>query len=259
MQEVLLSDTDDRGVTTLTLNRPERRNALDGGLVAALLAELERLQDEAVSHVVVLTGSGKSFCSGADLKWVKQVVAQGDVPNRRDARQLARLMQSLNTCAKPTLACVNGPAFGGGIGLIACCDVVVADSSAQFIFTEVQLGLIAAIVLPYLLAAIGEHNARRYLISAEPFGCEQAMAMGLVHETVPAKALNEAVEAKLSLLLRGVPGAQYATKRLIKRLRPLSPEIITETAELFAKMRASSSGQAGIEAFLSRHNAGQRK
>lgn len=258
MNDVLLSDTDDRGVTTLTLNRPTRHNALDGALVSALLAEFERLQDEPETHVVVLRGSGKTFCSGADLAWVKKVVADGEVTNRKDARQLARLMQSLSECPKPTLAYVNGPAFGGGIGLIACCDVVVANSDARFAFTEVKLGLIAAIVLPYLLSTISEHNARRYLVSAEPFSSEQAMAMGLVHEVVPPDELDEAVEVKLSLLLQGEPGAQYATKQLIKRLRPLSPEIIIKTAELFAKMRASSSGRARIEAFLNRRKVGQR-
>ncbi len=258
MNEVLVSETDGRGVKKLTLNRPKRHNALDGDLVSALLAELERLQDEPETHVVVLTGSGKTFCSGADLAWVKNVVAEGDVANRKDARQLARLLQSLNECSKPTLACVNGSAFGGGIGLIACCDVVVANSDARFAFTEVQLGLIAATVLPYLLASISEHNARRYLLSAETFSSEQAMAMGLVHEVVPADLLDEKVEAKLSLLLKGEPGAQYATKQLIKRLRPLSPEIIIKTAELFAKMRASASGQARIEAFLKRRKARQR-
>ena len=246
----LLWKTDDRGVTTLTLNHPERHNALDGHLVKALVERLEVLAEDPSVRVLVLTGIGRSFCSGVDLMWMQQVVQQGDEANRRDAREVALLMQRLNDFPRPTVAQVNGSAYGGGVGLIACCDIAVADAKALFAFTEVRLGLVAAVIAPYIVAAIGRRHARRFLLSGEQFTSNEALAMHLVHRVVATGALADAVEVQISNLLRGEQGAQTESKRLLQRLMNNDPQLLRYTADLTARVRASAAARKGIERFL---------
>ncbi|MEA2079200.1 MAG: enoyl-CoA hydratase-related protein [Pseudomonadota bacterium] len=259
MTETLLCKTDDRGVTTLSLNRPERRNAFDGHLMVALIAHLEALQQDPASRVLVLTGSGKTFCSGADLAWIETVIEEGEASNEADAAQLASMMQALYAFPKPTIARVNGAAYGGGVGLIACCDIAIASETAEFAFSEVRLGLVAAAIAPYVLAAMGSRNARRLLLSAQAFSSQQAQAMGLVFTSVADAALDEAVEEQLYHLLQGEPNAQLETKRLIQHLVDDDEGILTQTAELSARVRASAGARHRIQAFLKRHKSDRER
>ena len=252
MAQVLLSETDGRGVTTLALNRPGRHNALDGELADALLDRLELLEQDPATRVLVITGNGRSFCSGADLDWIRQVTAAGDVANREDALRLALLMQRLYGFPRPTVARVNGSAWGGGAGLIACCDIAIASGGAWFGFTEVRLGLVAAVIAPYVLRAIGARNARRFLLSGEQFSARQAQAMGLVHQAVADAELDGVLETQLQALLKGLPAAQAETKRLVQHLIEADREVLHQTAELTARVRAAAEGRRGIQAFLER-------
>ena len=257
MTASLHCNTDARGVATLTLHRPERRNALDANLMTALGKQLSALANDPATRVVVLTGSGEAFCSGADLAWIRQVVAAGATANRADARQLASLMQQLNTFPKPTLARVNGAAWGGGIGLVACCDLAIASSAATFAFREVRLGLVAAVIAPYVVAAIGARQARHFLLTGERFSSQQAMAMGLVSQVVSAAEQDSAVDMQLTRLLQGEPGAQTETKQLLQRLVYGDREFLQQTADLTARLRATAVAQQRMQAFLARHQAGQ--
>jgi methylglutaconyl-CoA hydratase len=221
-------------------------------MTEALIARLGELAEEAAIRVLVMTGNGRSFCSGADLAWVREVIARGAIANRRDARRLALLMRRLNTFPRPTLARVNGPAYGGGIGLIACCDIAIASTLASFAFTEVRLGLVAAVIAPYIQAAIGARQTRRLLLSGEAIDGEAARALGLVHRVVAGRELDAAVEAQLQALLQGEAGAQAQTKRLLQRLSAGHAPAPNRSAELTARVRASPAGRRGIEAFLGR-------
>lgn len=252
MPEVLICTSDGRGVTTLTLNRPERRNAFDAELMAALTVQLEALRQDSKTRVVVLTGRGQAFCSGADLAWIEEVIDDGNAANQADAVQLATMMQTLNAFPKPTIARVNGSAYGGGVGLIACCDMAVVVETARFAFSEVRLGLVAAVIAPYVLAAIGARNARRLLQSAQPFSSRQAQAMGLVFNVVEDVDLDEAVEKQVLYLLRGEPEAQVQTKQLLQRLVIGENETPKQTAALTARVRASVEARKRMRAFLGR-------
>lgn len=252
MQKVLLCESDGRGVTTLTLNRPQRRNAFDAELMAALIEKLMTLEHDPATRVVVLTGSGESFCSGADLAWIGKVVEEGDTSNLADAERLAAMMQALDGFPKPTVARVNGSAYGGGIGLIACCDLAIASKTAIFAFSEVRLGLVAAVIAPYVMAAMGLRNTRRLLLSAEPFSSQQAQAMGLVCKTATEAQLDQAVEQQVSYLLQGEPNAQTKTKQLLHRLAGRENEILRHTAALTASVRVSDAARERMQAFLNR-------
>ncbi len=256
MVEQLLCETDRRGVTTLTLNRPKKHNALDGRLVVELADRLAELARDQAVRVVVVTGSGASFCSGADLSWVKQVIEQGGAANRCDAQELALLMKRLNEFPKPTIARVNGAAYGGGLGLIACCDIAIADERALFAFTEVRIGFVAAIIAPYIVAAIGSRHARRYLLSGEDFNVTEALAMSLVHQVAASDKLSQAVERHLCALLQGEPHAQSESKKLVQQFVEYDLKRLAATAELTARVRASAVGRKGIERFI--HRRGRR-
>lgn len=248
--ETLISNTDSRGVATLVLNRPARRNALDGDLVQALLQQLEILADDVACRVLVLTGQGDSFCSGADLAWIQHIIDQGEAANQQDAQQLASLMYCLNVFPKPTIALVNGSAYGGGLGLIACCDMAIAASHAEFAFTEVRLGLVAAVIAPYILAAIGVPHSRRLLLSASKFDATQAESMGLVYRVAQAEQLTTILEQQLSELLKGDAKAQTKTKQLLLKLKNMDARTLEFTADLTACIRASDNAKARMRDFL---------
>ena len=201
----------------LTLDRPEIHNAFDDRLIAELTVELARLGADQAVRVVVLTGAGRSFSAGADLNWMRRTASYGDADNLADARALAKLMQTLNELPKPTVARVNGAALGGGTGLVACCDIVVASAQATFGTTEVRLGLIPAVIGPYVLAAVGPRQARRLMLTGERISAAEAARVGLVHEVVPPDQLDRAVERVVGELLQGGPDAIAAAKRLIAR------------------------------------------
>jgi len=246
------------GVVWLTLDRPEVHNAFDDRLIAELTKELEQLGSDANVRVLVLTGAGRSFSAGADLNWMRRTASYGEAENLADARALARLMQTLNELPRPTVARVNGAALGGGTGLVACCDIVVASEQAVFGTTEVRLGLIPAVIGPYVLAAIGPRHARRLLLTGERISAAEAARLGLVHEVVAAAQLDLSVERIVGELLRSGPDAIAAAKRLIRDLsgRPIEPPLIDATAQRIAALRATDEAREGVGAFLEKRAPG---
>jgi methylglutaconyl-CoA hydratase len=240
------------GVVWLTLDRPEVHNAFDDRLIAELTEELERLGADDGVRVVVLTGAGRSFSAGADLNWMRRTASYGEAENLADARALAKLMQTLHELPKPTIARVPGAALGGGTGLVACCDIVVASAQATFGTTEVRLGLIPAVIGPYVLAAIGPRQARRLMLTGERISAAEAVRLGLVHEVLPSEQLDAAIERIAGELLKSGPAALAAAKRLIRDLggRPIDLPLIDDTAKRIASLRATSEAREGVGAFL---------
>lgn len=244
----LLINTDSRGVRTLTLNRPERHNALNGELIAELITAIDACHNDTDVRVVVMTGAGTSFSSGADLEWMRASINYDEAANRHDARQLSTMLRKIHDLPKPTIARINGPAYGGGLGVIACCDIAIASSAAQFAFTEVKLGLVPAVISPYILMSIGPRQARRLFMTATQFSSSEALEMELLHHVAESDALDEAVEKNIGQLLKAGPEALKACKQLIPRLS--SDEIDEALVALIAKLRASPEGQEGLNAFL---------
>ncbi len=254
MAENLLVEHDQRGVTTLTLSRPEVRNAFDDELINALMTALQQCDRDPQVKVIVLTGAGKSFSSGADLNWMREMASYGEEENIEDALRLAELMAMLNGVRKATMARVNGHAFGGAVGLIACCDIAVGADVARFALSEVRLGLVPAVISPYVVSAIGERQARRYFLTGEAFDANQACRLGLLHEVAADDQLDSAVETIISHLLAGGPKAQLASKELVASIShhgvTASQSLQRRTAELIAQLRGSVEGQEGLSAFL---------
>jgi methylglutaconyl-CoA hydratase len=246
--------TDSRGVATLTLNRPEKHNALDGDTMRELHDALVEIQSDAAVRIVVLTGAGPSFCAGADIGHMRSMLGATEQQNVDDALLLARLLRLLDELDRPVIARVNGNVFGGGVGLVACADIAIAVDSAKFALTEVRLGLVPAAISPYVITAIGNRQSRRLFLSAAPFDAAAARDLGLVHFTSPADALDTTVEAQVDLILRGGPEALRAAKKLVRRVSPLvDRDLLTEeTARLLARLRISAEGKEGLSAFLER-------
>ncbi|MGF1607923.1 MAG: enoyl-CoA hydratase-related protein [Kiloniellales bacterium] len=259
-ESLFLCEVDGRGVARVTLNRPEVHNAFNDELIARLTVALAELEKDEAVRVVVLAATGKSFSAGADLKWMQRMAGYSEEENRDDAQRLAALINRLDRLAKPTLALVQGPAFGGGVGLVACCDIALAAEGASFCLSEVKLGLIPAVISPYVIAAMGERAARRYFLTAESFPAERAAQLGLVHAVVPAGELEAAGEAVIAALLAGGPQAQAAAKELIFAVahRPVDGAVIDDTAARIARQRASAEGREGMSAFLGKRRPAWR-
>ena len=240
------------GVATLTLNRPEVHNAFDDALIARLTRALEEAGASAAVRVVVLAGSGKSFCAGADLAHMKRAADFSEAENIADAQALARLLMVLGGLPKPTVALVHGPAYGGGVGLVSACDIAVAAERASFALTEVRLGLIPAVISPFVVRAIGESHARRFMLTGERFHAETALRIGLVHEVVPAEALQARGGEVADMLLQCSPDAHCRAKALIAAVagRPIDEALADDVARRIAAARASDDGREGIAAFL---------
>jgi methylglutaconyl-CoA hydratase len=252
MSELLTLKTDDRGVATVTLNRPEVHNAFNAELVAELSKAFDRVADDG-ARVLVLTGEGHSFSAGADLNWMRSMAEASEADNREDAGRLAAMLRKLDRLPCPSVARVNGHAFGGGVGLIACCDLAVALETAKFGLTEVRLGLAPATIAPFVIPRIGVNNARHYMLTGERIDAERAVHIGLVSDTVPNGQLDGHVEDLVKLLLAGGPRAQGHCKELIRTLSDGAQdaaEIDRRTSELIAALRVSREGQEGLSAFL---------
>ncbi len=247
----LIESRDERGVVTLTLNRPHKRNAFDAALVAALTRTLRRLDSDPDVRLVILTGAGENFCAGGDIDWMREAARATPDDNERDAMALGEMFDALATISRPTLALVQGAAFGGGVGLVACCDIAVAAKSAKFSLSEVRLGLIPAVVGPYVVRAIGARRARALFLTAEIVGADCAFHIGLVHE-VANPGLSGARDRLVEALLLGAPGAQAAAKCLVALCegRPIDEGLVRDTARLLAERRASAEGAAGMSGFL---------
>lgn len=254
MAEGFHTAIDARGVATLTLARAELHNAFDDALIAALTAEIGRLGGMSAVRTLVLAAEGKSFSAGADLNWMKRMAAYTEAENRRDAEALAELMRVLAGCPKPTIARVQGPAFGGGVGLVACCDIAVAADTATFCLSEVKLGLIPAVISPYVVRAMGERAARRYFLTAEIFDAHEALRLGLAHALAAPEALDAVVEGIVGKLLAAGPAATAECKALIARVAagPVDAAMIADTAARIARIRVSAEGREGIAAFLAK-------
>jgi methylglutaconyl-CoA hydratase len=250
----LLLEVDGRGVATLTLNRPDRHNAFDDALIAELTETLERLSGRSDVRILVLASAGRSFSAGADLDWMRRMATYSEEDNVKDATALANMLHTLDRFPKPTIAIVQGPAYGGGVGLAACCDTVIASERATFCLSEVKLGLTPATISPYVINAIGARWARRYFVTAETFSAARAQAIGLVHEVVAESALEETKEALIEALLQGAPGAQADAKDLVflAEGRPVDAVLGRETGRRIAARRASPEGREGLTAFLNK-------
>jgi methylglutaconyl-CoA hydratase len=240
------------GRATVTLNRPELHNAFDDALIGELTAALERLGQDGRVRAIVLTGAGKSFSAGGDLNWMKRMAGYSFEENLADAGKLAGLMQTLDRLPKPTIARVNGAAFGGGVGLVAACDMAVASANATFCLSEVKLGIIPAAISPYVVRAMGARAARRYWLTAERFDAAQALRIGLVHSVVAPEALDGVVDEWVSALLANGPEAIAACKDLIAAVaaRPVDEAMIADTARRITERRSSAEGREGVGAFL---------
>jgi methylglutaconyl-CoA hydratase len=239
-------------VATVALARPDVHNAFNETLIAELTRALRALDaDDSVRAVIVL-GEGRSFCAGADLNWMKTMAAYGHAENVADATALAAMLATLAGLSKPTIARVHGAAFGGGVGLVAACDIAIASLDAMFALSEAKLGLIPATISPYVIEAIGARHARRYFLSAERFTAAEAFRIGLVHDIVPADELDARITALLGALLLAGPEAQAAAKELIRAVahQPIDGRIVADTAERIALARASAEGREGVAAFL---------
>lgn len=254
MNETILVEIDG-GVGIVTLNRPERHNAFDDVLIGELTLALREVESDEDVRVVVLSSAGASFCAGADLNWMKRAAGYSQQENLRDATNLANLLRALNELRKPTVARVQGPAYGGGVGLIAACDVAIATFEALFALTEVRLGIIPAVISPYVVAAIGERKARRYMLSGERFSASEAYRLGLVHEIVRSdQELDNAIGELIDALLACGPKAQAECKDLIRSVagKPINEVLIADTAARITRLRASDEGKEGMSAFLER-------
>lgn len=238
----------------ITLDRPQVHNAFDSALIAELTEALQHADADAEVRTVVLTGRGGTFSAGADLNWMRAMAGASETENREDSLRLAALMHTLNFLGKPTIARVNGAAYGGGVGLIACCDIAIGVSGAKFALSEVKLGLVPAVISPYVVAAIGARAARRAFITGEVFDAGHAQAIGLLHECVAPEELDAAVERSLHWLHKGGPVAQREAKRLALAMAGMDADtqqrIDSENAALIAHLRVSPEGQHGLAAFL---------
>jgi len=240
------------GVTEIRMNRPEKHNAFDETLIAELTAAFAAVSTDDTVRVVILSAAGQSFSAGADLGWMKRMADQPREANERDSMAFADLMSAIDTCPKPVLGLVQGAAFGGGVGLTACCDIVIASEAASFSLSEVRLGLIPAVISPYVAAAIGPRACRRYFLTAERFDAATARELGLVHEVVPAAELDAARDRMLGHLLKGGPQALRAAKELVTRVAnaKIDEALLRDTARRIAEARASAEGKEGVAAFL---------
>ncbi len=243
---------DERGVATITLNRPDIHNAFDDTVIAALTNAFTHAANDPAVRVVVLAANGKSFCAGGDLNWMRRMAGYNYDENLQDSNALADMLRTLNFLPKPTIARVQGAAYGGGVGLVACCDIAVASRNSAFCLSEVKVGLIPATIGPYVVQAIGQRAARRYFTTAELISANTAHVLGLVSELVEPKELEAHVANIVTNLLRNGPNAIAEAKRLVLDIagREIDAAMIADTSERIAQTRGSDEGREGLSAFL---------
>jgi methylglutaconyl-CoA hydratase len=240
-------------VAIVTLNRPEVRNAFDDVLISNLTRTFLELDKDETVRAVVLTGAGSAFCAGADLNWMKRMAGYGYEQNLADATALAEMLKTLDRMSKPTIARVHGPAYAGGVGLVAACDLAVGAEKAEFSLTEVKLGLSPATISPYVVRALGERAARRYFLTGERFGASEAHRLGLLSAVSGSENLDAQIEEILKHLTQGGPKAHGKIKDLIRAVSrggPITDALIEDTAKRIADIRVSAEGKEGIASFL---------
>ena len=249
---MLKTDINANGRATVTLTRGDMHNAFDEELIAGLHKTFTDLSANKAVRCIVLAAEGKSFSAGADLNWMKRMSQNSYEDNRTDARVLADMLHAIATCPQPTIAQIQGPCYGGGVGLAACCDIAIASEDAAFSLSEVKLGIIPATIAPYVVAAMGERMAHRYFVTAERFDARKANDIGFVHEVVAPAALADTVDAMVARLLKNGPAAMIASKDLIFAVanKPIDDTVLDDTAKRIADIRATDEGREGIAAFL---------
>ncbi|MBY6134800.1 crotonase/enoyl-CoA hydratase family protein [Nocardioides marinus] len=257
MFETITLETDARGVCTLTLNRPDKHNAMSGQMLQELTLAAGRLAADDTVRVVVLTGAGKSFCAGGDLNWMRAQMDADAETRGREARVLAEMLMALNTLPKPVIGAIQGNAFGGGVGMASVCDVAIGADHLRMGLTETKLGLIPATIGPYVIARMGEARARRVFMSARLFDAAEAVELGLLARAVPADQLAEAVEAEVAPYLNCAPGAVAAAKKLARDLGPrLDDAVIDHTIAALVERWEGAEAQEGISAFFDKRKPG---
>ncbi len=252
MSNEVITRVDADGNATVMLNRPEVHNAFDPLMTRLLTAALEKLDADPKVRAVVLLGAGKSFCSGADIGHMKASAKFSRAQNYKSAQESARMFHTLYHLSKPTIACIHGAVRGGGIGLVAACDIAIAARSATFRLSEVKIGVIPSMISPYVIAAIGERQSRRYFITGEEFDAAEAWRIGLIHDIAEEESLNGTVGAMLAQLYSSGPKAMAAAKQLIglSAHADIDKKILDETSRRIADIRATPEGQEGLSAFL---------
>lgn len=255
MTQYVNLDISDNGVATITMLREDVHNAFDDVMIAQLIDAVEQAQHNDNTRVVILRSNGKNFSAGADLNWMRSMATKNYQENLDDAAVLAKLMERIANCTKPTIALIQGAAFGGAVGLAACCDMVIATTRASFCLSEVKIGLIPAVISPYVVNAIGRRQAQRYFLTAERFKVDKALEMGLVHEI--NDDLDAGVQPIIEALLANSPAAITAAKELIDFVanQQIDKALIHGTSERIAAIRVSEEGQEGLSSFLEKRNA----
>lgn len=239
-----------KGLASLTLNRPEVKNAFDENVITELTQTLETLAANPTIRALTIRGSGGNFCAGADLHWMRRIASYGTTENIADAARMAKLFSTLYHFPYPTIALVEGSTFGGGLGLLAACDMAFASDNSQFCFSEVKLGLIPAVITPYVIKAIGERNARWLFLTAEVFTPSIALQIGLIQAVFASHQFESETQKRIDSILNLSPKAQTAAKALLAAYSPLTQTFENLTVETIAALRASAEGKAGITAFL---------
>lgn len=246
----VLTEIHHHHIGAITLNRPDVYNALNDAVINAIHQSIVQFRDAPNIRAILIHAKGKHFCSGADLNWMKQSVNLSLDENREDARTLANLFETLFHCPKPVILAAQGNAYGGALGLLACADIVLATPQSRFCFSEVKLGLVPAVISPYVVHAIGQRQANRFFLAAEPFDGEQAQQIGLVHHIVQSDELTARALAVCDALMQHGPEATQACKTLIRTVAPLDAATQAYTVDLIARLRTSREGQEGLAAFL---------
>ncbi|MCC2615842.1 enoyl-CoA hydratase/isomerase family protein [Aestuariibacter halophilus] len=256
-QDAVLYTVDANGVATVTLNRPDKHNAFDDQLIARLTQLFQQAGQDPAVRLLILQANGRSFCAGADLNWMKRMANYSYEENLHDANALATMLHTLYSLPKPTIAKVQGAAFGGAVGLVACCDIAIASKLSKFCLSEVKLGLIPATISPYVVKALGARVAKRYFMTAEVFSSRRARRLGLISESVTEEELQPTVDALVEQLLSNGPQAVAAAKQLVFDVenQPLDEELLEKTSLRIATIRVSEEGQEGLNAFLQKRPA----
>ena len=257
MSQKVLSQIDADGNATVMLNRPELHNAFDREMVDVFTAALRKLEANPKVRAIVVTGAGKSFCAGADIEHMKRSARFSREQNLENARATAMMLHTLYTLEKPTIACVRGAARGGGVGLVAACDIAIAERGATFRLSEVKLGIIPAMISPYVVAAMGRHHAHRYMLSGEEFDSAEAFRTGLVHDICEEPELNALVGRMLAHLYSSGPNAVVAIKKMIPEVAGsrINDALLEMTAQRIAEIRTTPEAQEGLSAFLEKRRA----
>ena len=237
---------------TVTLNRPDVRNAFNETTIAEITRAFRELGADADLRAIVLAANGPAFCAGADLNWMKKMAGYTHAENHADALQLAEMLRTIYLCPKPVVARIQGDCYAGGMGLVAACDIIVAVEEANFCLSEVKLGLIPATISPYVIKAMGENASRRYFLSAERFGAQEALRIGFAHEVVAADALDAKVAEIVKALVNNSPNAVHHAKVLVREVvgQTVNDALLADTAERIAQIRASEQGREGVASFL---------